>query len=478
LSKKDVMMGRVSATLLVCGLLACQPRLEGTADLAITHVTVVDLASGELVPDQTLLIRDDRITSVGPSTDDSPHATATVDATGLFAIPGLWDAHVHSATSVEWHFPLLIAHGVTAVRNMHSTADSAVELTNAIQRRLDSGELLGPRFLANGPVVDGSPPVWPGSAVADTEAEGRAVVDSLVELGADFIKVYDRLSRDAYDGIVARARELGISVDGHVPIDVPPDAAAEAGQRTVEHTSGIIMGCSTKADSLRSAHDDLLEIVSTLSFPENAIAFFNIVRAAADSRDLERCDETVRAYLDNGVSVVPTLVVNVGPQGVIDHPDRLAMLPPAVREQWVAMSEGPADPIGAIMGPLLGMQLENVRMLHEAGVPVLAGTDLGNPFLVPGASLHDELAILVEGAGLTPLEALRSATLHPARVFDMADSLGVLADGMLADIVLLRSNPLDDIRNTTSVEAVVLGGRLFDQQALDGLRAGRSPAHP
>lgn len=453
-------------------LIACQSSPPTEADLAITGATVIDVATGETLPDRTVLVQGDRIVAVGPR-DELPvtDEAEVVDAAGMYLIPGLWDAHVHSAANTSWHFPLFIAHGITSVRNLHTTVDTSLALTRAVERRLASGELLGPRFLANGGVVDGEPPVWPGSAVATTPEEGRAIVDSLVAGGADFIKVYDRLLADVYDAVAERAAERGIPVDGHVPFDVSPIRVAEAGQRTIEHASGIAMGCAANADSLRTAHREYLQVVEDLPFPQGEVVFFRMVRAALEARDPERCQATVDAYLEHGVTVVPTFVVFGGPEPLLSDSARMAMLPAAFREQWTAMAQRGPHPVASIMEPVREIADGNRRMLHEAGVPFLAGTDLGNPFLVPGTSLHDELASLVEIVGMSPLEALRAATLGPARTFGMTDSLGTVEDGMLADLVLLRSNPLEDIRNARGIEAVVLDGRYFDRGELDGMIA-------
>lgn len=380
-------------------LLACRPPTPIEADLAITDGTVIDVATGEELPDRTVLVAGNRIVAVGPRDELGVDEDAeVVDATGMYLIPGLWDSHVHSAANVSWHFPLFIAHGVTSVRNMHSTVDTSLALTRSVKRRLASGELIGPRFLQNGGVVDGAPPIWPGSAVATTPDQGPAIVDSL-----------------------------------------------------------------------RAAHRELLETIDELPSSQGEIGFFRMVRAAVEARDPERCRATIDAYLEHDVAVVPAFVVFMGPEGLLSDSSRMAMLPAVFREQWTAMAQGPPHPVASLMAPVREVTDENRRMLHEAGVPFLAGTDLGHPFLVPGASLHDELEALVEIVGMSPLEALRAATLGPARTFGMADSLGTVEREMLADLVLLHSNPLEDIRHSREISGVVLNGRYFDRGDLDGL---------
>ena len=444
-----------------------------TADLAIEHATVIDVRDGSLAADRTILIAGGRITAVAPSSGVRiADGVPTVDATDRFVIPGLWDSHVHSATSIGWHFPLFLAHGVTSVRNMHSTVDTALGLTTAIQRRLASGDLLGPRFLANGPIIDGPPPTWPGTVLARNPDEGRAAVDSLTDGGADFIKVYDALDLPTYRAIAAEAKSRGIPMDGHVPMRVPAESAAAAGQRVTEHLSGITMSCSNRADSIRAEYSAFLGRMPTLPYPMSMIGFFSLVRAASDTRDPAACARVVAAYHDHGVTVDPTFVTFVAgndPGAVLGDSARMAMVPPAVVGMWRQMAASELTrTMRNLMGPVVDNAFENLRMLHDAGVPVLAGTDLGNPFLVPGASLHDELELLVR-AGLSNLEALQAATIAPARTFGLADSLGVVAKGTLADLVLLDRNPLDDIANTRTVRSVVLRGRLLDRAELDRL---------
>ncbi len=325
----------------------------GNGPICITRVTVVDTRTGALARDQSVVVDGERIATVAPSAEVDPGRCAqVVDGAGRYLIPGLWDAHVHSAASVGWHFPLYIAYGITSVRNMHTGVDRPLAAVLSIKRRVASGELLGPRFLANGAVVDGDPPVHGGSVVVRNAEEARTAVDRLADGGADFIKVYDRLTREAYFAILERAKQRGIPVDGHLPPLVTPGEAAAAGQRTVEHTSGITMGCSREADAIRADYARYLQRVPAMRpFPDAAVGFFSLVRRALDTRDLDLCGKTVSAYREHGVVVVPTLVDEaIDPQGLVASAERMALLPPAVRERWRGMAKSP-DPIAETLGP-------------------------------------------------------------------------------------------------------------------------------
>ena len=434
---------RFLPTLLVpgaCVMLACQSPATRSASLALAHVTVVDVRDGTVHADQTVLIDGNRLVAVAPSARTTiPTGARTIDATGSYLIPGLWDAHVHSAAGISWHFPLFLAHGITAVRNMHTTVDTALQLVNTIKQQVAAGSLLGPRMIANGPIIDGAPGSQPGAVVVHSPQEGRAAVDSLVAGGADFIKVYDNLTLDEYTAITDEARRRSIPVDGHMPFQVPPETGAAAGQRTVEHESGITMGCSSKADSLRAEHLRLIK-GPPLPYPQGMLAFFRLVGAAGDSRAPALCARTVEAYAHYGVAVVPTMVnMLAAPQPLMGDSLRMRGVPARARRSWQAVAQQGFEPILNDEGTRGAS--ENLRMLHEAHVPILAGTDVGNPFLVPGRSLHEELAKLVELGGLSPLEALQAATLRPAEIFGMADSLGTVEPDKLADLVLLDRNP-------------------------------------
>jgi len=284
---------------------ACAPKTT-PADLAIEHVRVVDVRSGAVLPDQTVLVANGRIAAVGPSPSVRGAGGRTIDATGRYLVPGLWDAHVHSVENAAWHLPLFVAHGITAIRSFNPGTDDAIQLTQSVRDRLGRGDLLGPRMIAGGPSVDGSPPAATKPIIASSADEARRAVDTLADAGMDLVKVYELLSRDAYFALMERARERGIPVDGHVPFRVQPGEAAEAGQRTIEHLRGLEWGCAADARAQRAALERLIGRLDRLPMEEQVLAVARSQRALFDARDEALCAATAAVYRRFGLAVTPT----------------------------------------------------------------------------------------------------------------------------------------------------------------------------
>ena len=440
---------------------------QASRPLVIRNASVIDVESGRTVAGQSLVIDGTRIRAMGPVARVEVPAGATVlDATGRFVIPGLWDMHVHATgPGIDRLFlPVLAANGVTGVREMFGRLawyDSA----RAAGAR---GTYLVPRLVGAGHILDGAPQVWPGSiGVADSTEVARAV-DSLARAGAAFIKVYSRLTPAEFRAAAAAAGAHGLPFAGHVPSLVSVDEALQLGMRSIEHLQMFTTACSSQEVTMR---EELARAVA--SGPKGWDSAAVISRQQLPSQvatfDEARCRALASRVAKRGTWMVPTTVVLRSiaylDDSTLKADDRLRYIPRFFSAGWdprfdfrfrAVTAEGWAQRKQAYE-----VQRRIVRLLHDAGARFLAGTDLSNPYIYPGFSLHEELANLV-ALGFTPLEALRAATRDPARFLGAADSLGVVRRGMVADLVVLDGNPLADIRNVGRVHAVVLAGALVD----------------
>jgi imidazolonepropionase-like amidohydrolase len=435
--------------------------------LVVLHVTVIHGTDAEAAPDQTVVIKGDRITALGKAGEVSiPNGATTMDGTGKFLIPGLWDMHVHTLQGgrPKLFFPLLIANGVTGVRDMGSPF-SDLEAVTKLRKQIDGGKLLGPRIVAAGPLVDGPNPMFPELSIAVSNAtHARQVVEDLQSIGADFIKVYSLLPRATYFAIADEARRRNIPFAGHVPESVSALEASDAGQRSIEHLSGVRLACSTSETELRQ------ELIEARAKSDASLLYRAFRRVYAKSKETyseEKAEALFARFVANGTWQVPTLVV-ARFVAQVNNPRQYTG--PAARS-----SKGPKD--NRRLKKVTAAEFESVsttsqdafdlvNAMKRAGVKFMAGTDAPNPFVVPGRSLHDELELLVH-AGFTPLEALQSATRNPAEYLGRLDTLGTVEEGKIADLVLLDANPLDDINNTRKIWAVISNGKILQRPQLD-----------
>lgn len=440
--------------------------------VAIASVTVVDVRDGRLLPDQTVIVTGNRIASVSSAADARIPATAAViDGAGRFLIPGLWDMHVHLVSTT---LGLYIANGVTGVREMGTSYQSIGQNVD-LRRRIAEGEVIGPRYLV-GVTINGRPGRRLNVVGAASAEAGRAAVDSLRRAGADFIKVYDGLSRETYLAIAAEARRHGIPFAGHVPPSVTLEEAARSGQRSFEHLVPYMpVLCSSRSTELREATAEVNRRFGAPGPPDSLARaqLRSTMLLAVETYDEHRCRTQVRRLAAHGAWQTPTLTAGMRRPGVLDdsvlQDPRLAYVPVVVRRRWEQGRSMAASTYSeSDLRDIHGLLLRIVSVLHREGVGLLAGTDASAPFSYYGFSLHEELEYLVN-AGLTPVEALRTATVEPARYFEMEDSIGVVEAGMLADLVLLDANPLEDITNTRRIHGVVANGRYFSRAALDRL---------
>ena len=449
------------------------PPQEFASGTAIENVAVVDVVAGSVTEGRTVVVQGRRIAAV-TAPDDLllGEGVERIDGAGGYLIPGLWDMHVHEFSSFfPPALPVYIANGVTGVRDMWGELPVAREAREGIA----AGERVGPRAVTSGNITDGANAWFPGSVIADSPERARFVVDSLVDAGAGFIKVYSALEADAFAAIAEQATARGVDVAGHVPFTVPARDASDAGMRSMTHMFGVIEGCSSNDAEVRAARAEWMAMRAAGDEFTNPFFDIGLYRTILDAADDDVCRALLSHLAANGTWLTPTLAVlnNLAYLHQLREEDdpRLQYMPQAITAGWQVPFPGtetdtPAD-IEA-REAFLARQLAVTGMAAATGVGILAGTDTPNPFVYPGFSLHDELELLVQ-AGLSPREALAAATTAPAEFLGATDSLGAVAEGKLADLVLLEANPLDAIGNTRDIVLVVANGRFFSRGELDAL---------
>jgi imidazolonepropionase-like amidohydrolase len=413
---------------------------------------------------QTVLIRGDRIAALGPAASTRvPDGTTRIDGHGKWLMPGLVDMHVHLDDADDG--TLYVANGVTTIRNMWGTLE-----TLATRADYAAGRALGPTVYTTGPILDGKPVVWPGSIAIENAEEAEKEVADEKAAGYDFVKVYSRLGKDAYLGILAAAKKHGLRVVGHVPDALGLDSVlAAGGQESIEHLTGYLMAMQEK---------DSPALDKGEFGPNSRLVIAHI--------DDTRLADVVRRSKAAGVWNCVTQIMTEH-FAALEHHEALLRLPgvkylspvqlatwdpkKSFRAQGMTAEDFAAERARAAFNKRL------TRALHDAGARLLLGTDTSNPFVIAGFSIHEELALFVE-AGLTPFEALRAGTADAAEFLHAEREFGRVAPGLRADLILVDGNPLADVHNAARTRGVVLRGQWLPaaklEAALDQLAKDRA----
>lgn len=449
--------------------------------LLIDNITIIDVEAGEAHSGTDVLIDKDRILAVAPTQTldgalDVARDVRRIDGSGLYLIPGLWDMHGHTSSdhiTRKLVFPVYIAHGVTGIRDLKGDCiepcwelSTPIEAARAREADIARGELVGPRVVAGSAFANGASAR--GSLPTQTPEDARAFVRTAAQRGVAFIKPYDSLPRDAYHALVDEARIHGIPVAGHLPVAVPMDEALVAGQRSIEHLGGgnILDACSSREDELRAR---------TVAEIDDAEADLRpIIAALIESVDWDKCDRQIARLAASETWVTPTLVLNRYPgelgMGEWHSQPQGTYLHPSDREYWEADDAAFAQEQGSLeqRRRYNAVVRDIARRMHAGGVKFLTGSDAGVPDSFWGQSLHLEMQMFVS-IGMSPAEALRSATLAPARFLGRTADFGTVAQGRFADLVLLYRNPLKTIENTLAIAGVISRGHYLDRTDLDAM---------
>ena len=443
------------------------------------NVNIIDAVQGLRI-NQTVIIRGNKITNVRDAKKIKNFSNSTIiDASGKYLIPGLWDSHVHLVYNRNIEpvmFPLFIVNGITSIRDTGGHLD----LLKAIVKKAQQLKYTSPGVFIAGPLIDGVPSVYDGSSnampnlsiSAATVAEVEHIVDSIADAGVDQIKAYEMLSPEVFIALIKRASLRGLLVTGHVPLSMDVVEASNWGLRGMEHMRNLDMSCSADFDSLLLARKKMISENEDLSGSSLRSKLHSAQRQyAVKTMDPERRDYVLEQLAKNDTWQIPTLTITTSGANRVyareSWRDNFRYLPEPVRSLWTSRtersSEGSASPSSK---KFASWAYNMVKSISDAGIKIMAGTDSPIAYLTPGYSLHEELRLLVK-SGLTPMQAIESATLNPALFFGLENEMGTIKKGKLADLVLLDANPLDDISNTLRIRGVMKNGNYMNRSALD-----------
>lgn len=450
-------------------------RASASGVTAFIDVTVVPMDAPQVLKEQVVIVRGDHIAEIGASgTVLVPKGARRIDAHGLYLMPGLADMHAHFLEEGDAYFPLYLASGVTTVRLMGAPPD-----LRSLRDEINRGTRLGPTLLLTGPLIDGDPPQWHGSDVAKTPDDARKIVRRQKREGYDFVKVYDNLTVGAYDAVVEEARKLHIPVEGHVPYAVGLEHAFQVPLASIEHLNAyevFLQRSGSPFEHLAAPPPN----IGHRAWPSPK--WHNFVAEA-------RIPEVAAATARSGTWVVPTLVMPnnlLSPAETAEAFKRpmVRYVTPYLRGWWEMGTEGiDTEEDWAAIRHGKEVRLKIVRALHHAGVPLLVGTDTPHSFVVPGFAVHDEIQLFVN-AGLSPYDAIAAGTVNVGKFLSKPKSIEVVAPGAQADLILLKNNPLDDVKNLSQIAGVMRRGKWFPeeklQRGLDNMVAHykeKKPAH-
>ena len=470
---------------ILLSFIGCINKVEqDSRSYVLQHASLINVINGEIKTDQTVIIEGNSISRIGLiDSMNYPDRAIIVDCNGFYLIPGLWDMHVHTQDP-NLYSNLYIANGITGIRDMGGNdPDTKAALSYDFSKiakwreRIINGELLGPRVIAARSIIDGPPGFWPGLKVVSNEKEAIVAVQKDKQAGADFIKVYSLLQPSEFKVVAAEAHKQGLEVSGHLSEYVSIEDALEAGQRTIEHFSEgryLIIACSNSTDL---GNRYLNAWVTDTDLKESWHNWLTLLAEAANNLDTLKSKDLIQLLANSESWQVPTwrLLRNELLDPSVPRPAKSTenYLPLKVKKMWAAhpLNSGLREDkeLSTLANKILPTMRHLITEMKNANVHFMVGSDSGNPDLIPGFALHDELSDLVEDAGFSPLQALQMSTIRPAEFLGLENERGTLDEGKVADIVILRKNPLEDINNIREIETVIVEGKYLNRTKLDSL---------
>ena len=471
--------------LFVTLFLGCQSnRLSFENVVCIQNINTIDAKDG-LKKNMTVILDGNKILHISKNNQiDLKGNSQLIDGKGKYLIPGLWDAHVHFAYIEDLApsmFNLFLAYGITSVRD----TGGKIEFVKEWKDKADANPTAAPRVKIAGPLIDGMPNVYDGSSPsrpplsvgAGSVEEAISIVNQLDSIGVDLIKAYEMLTPEQFKAVTARAKELGLPVTGHIPLSMDAISASAAGMNSMEHLRNIEMSCAEDWEGLKKQRNDLL---SAGKNDQGGILRSRIHAAqrtrAFETQSEENTEKVLDALSRYDSWQVPTLALSTGsterPFARPEWQESFKYLPTEIEKSWKeSISNFTATPPTEAQKGYTKWAENMVSKMHAKGINFMAGTDCPIFFLPPGRSLHEELVKLVD-FGLSPLDAIAAATSKPAEYFGMQDELGFIAEGMIADLLLLDANPLDNISNTLKLNTLIKDGKVYTRKNLDDILNG------
>ena len=449
--------------------------------ICIENISTIDPVVG-LRENQTVIVKDGKILKVANTSELSlSPSNRIIDGSGKYLIPGLWDAHVHFAYIEELApsmFDLFLTHGITSVRD----TGGKVDFVKAWKDKAIANPTDAPRVMMAGPLLDGEPNVYDGSDAGhpelsvglDSVGDVEEQIALLLTKDVDLLKAYEMLTPEQFKKICELGKANNLKITGHVPLSMDVISASNAGLNSMEHMRNLEISCASNSEELFKQRQKLLKNMNNLTGANLRSSIHTAQReTAVNNYDDDKANKVLANLKKNNTWQIPTLALNTFSSGKhyakSEFQESFTYLPDTIGKYWMESIER----VKSMEPSEFRKQYDQwnymmISKIHKAGIEIMAGTDTPIAFLTPGLSLHEELADLVK-AGLSPIDALKTATVNPAQYFNLEDELGSIKENMWADLVILNANPLEDIHNTKNIDAIFKQGKHYSRENLDAV---------